>query len=100
MGLISSYAVHLHWLSRSPPWSWEGQAVLETDLCCTGVVNQDRQDKFPNEIPGSLKGNLIDVGRINFQIIRTSELIPTPGMCLGSKELLKQFSSAGDRSAN
>lgn len=80
--------------------SWGGQVVLETDLCYTRVVNQDRQDKFPPEIPGSLKGNLMDVGQIKFQIIRTSELIPTPGMCLRSKKLLKQFSSEGDRSAN
>lgn len=33
---------------------WEGQVVLENDLCCTRVFNQDRQDKFPPESPGSL----------------------------------------------
>lgn len=33
-------------------------------------------------------------------MITTSELSPTPGMCLESKELLIQFSREGDRSAN
>lgn len=39
----------------------EGQVVLETDLYCTRVVNQDRRGKFPPGIPGSLKGHLIDL---------------------------------------